>query len=653
MPEGPAAQPGARTLRLTVTLTVVVATMTFLAFVPCLHNQFLAWDDDRNFVSNPDFRGLGWDQLQWMFSTFHMGHYQPVTWLTLGLDFKISEALLGTHPQYGLGMDPRPYHFTNILLHSVNAALVYLLAVRLLALGLHRDIKMRTRPIQIAACAAALLFSLHPLRVENVAWATERRDLVNALLLLLTVLAYLRASTAIDRPAYARWLVIAIALYLLSLMAKVSGVPLPVVLLALDWHPLRRFGAAAPASNKPTLMHILAEKLPFFALAAVFAFIASSGQSSKGWMFPLSLHPVEARITQSFYGLVFYLWKTVVPVNLLPLYEIHFPLNTSELKFIVSFLLVIAGTIAVLLLRRKAPALLVTMLAYAAFLGPVLGLFQNGPQIVADRYSYLPGIGVAIVLVAAAFSLRQQSGRLRQLGTLLLTVIVIALPALAVLTWRQCRVWRTSESLWRFVLEHDPQSAVACNGLGIVEQTELGNGAAAIEMFERAVRIDPMAKGYRRNLRNALRDAGRLNEVVNLWLDEAKFGQFTAPYHNEEGTAALNAGNHPLALEHLIVANTLDPTNAQSRNNLALTLVKLNRLDEAVVQYRKSVELAPTLHNPRYGLAAVFGRQGKTKEAIDELRALLQIDPKHADALNLLRSLESQAAPAAGPPSSQ
>src|SRR3990167_5419391 len=231
---------------------LLVTAVTLLAFLPSLQGEFLNWDDDENFLFNPHYRGLGWTQIRWMFTATHSGLYIPVTWLTLGLD----------HVLWGL--DPRGYHLTSVVLHALNATLFYLLARRLLATGLAAP----PGAVSWGAVVAALFFSLHPLRVESVAWATERRDVVVGLLGLLTVSAYLRAwRQGAGGRLHRGWYWAAVGCFALALLSKSIAVGLPVGLLALYLFPLRR-AAAPPGARAPHLAALAAEKLPFLALAA-------------------------------------------------------------------------------------------------------------------------------------------------------------------------------------------------------------------------------------------------------------------------------------------------------------------------------------------------------------------------------------------------
>lgn len=626
---------------------LTVAVITFLAFVPALHGQFLDWDDAANFVRNNDFRGLGWANISWMFSTFMHGHYQPITWLTLAFDCVWGQAVFGTHPEYGSGLDPRAFHFTNNLLHSINAALVYLLALRLLVCSNFRDSRIRSWSLHVTSAFAALLFSVHPLRVENVAWITERRDLVSALFLLLTVLAYLRGAT-MSGPSRWRWLVVSMILYTISLLSKVSGVPLPVVLIMLDWYPLRRFSKHAIHSIRSVLL----EKLIFFIIAGVFALIAIRGQAAEAWLYPLIKHSMDARIVQSFYGLAFYVGKTLLPTGLLPLYELHMPLDTSEPRFAVSIGVVLLTGMFMgwCALKRKWPGLIVAVIAYVAFLGPVLGLFQNGPQLVADRYSYLPAIGLMIALAGGALGFVTRNGVPAAIKKTIIAIAGVLVIALSVLTWRQTQVWRDTETLWSFLLARDQDSAFANNGLGVYLSRAKSRPDLAIPHFQRAMEIDPYHKKYRENLRFALRLSGQMSALVNAWVDEAQFSrkltgrtEYTAPWHFEQGHRALTRRDFPLAQEHFLTSLALDERQPQAHHNLAAVYEFLNRPEDAVAHYRRAVELDRSLTQTHLNLAGLLRRLNRTNEAIAALNTLLQVDPNNAPARAMLDQLSRTA----------
>src|SRR6266550_5705320 len=276
---------------------LLVAVFTLAAFLPTLHNQFVNWDDDVNFLDNPHYRGLGGAHLRWMWTTFHMAHYIPLTWMTLGMDYLL------------WSMNPVGYHLTSLLLHVTSAVVFFFLVRRLLTLALPLA-SGRGHALTVSAGFAALVFAIHPLRVESVAWATERRDVLSGLFYLLTILMYLRAYEFGARGRGWYWL--AVAVFVCALLSKSMVVNLPVVLLILDVYPLRRLGGAIGWWSEPA-RRVYVEKIPFVLLAAAASAIAVMAQSSVHAALSLAQLSVPGRLAISAYGVSFYLWKMVVP----------------------------------------------------------------------------------------------------------------------------------------------------------------------------------------------------------------------------------------------------------------------------------------------------------------------------------------------------
>src|SRR5215510_1460736 len=426
--------------RLDAWIAFLVGLVTFAVFVPALRNEFVNWDDLELLVDNPHYRGLGWEQVRWMFSTFRNGHYQPLSWMTFALDYLI------------WGMDPFGYHLTNLVLHAANAALFYLLALRLISLASLRPLSANDLGLRIAAVFAALLFSIHPLRVESVAWATDRRDLLSGLFFLITILCYVQAMAYSKDPSgRARWRNFALVAYGLSLLSKASGVTLPVILLILDVYPLRRLSGGPGKWWGSSVRAVWWEKVPFFFLAAGAAVIAPLAQSEAGAVAALRVHGVVARLAQSVYGLTFYLWKTVLPWDLSPFYEVPRKLDPFAWPFLLSGAVVVALTIGLFVLRKRWPAGWASWVCYVVIVAPVLGFVQSGREMVADRYSYLSCLAWAILLGGGLYYLWQRNVGQR-LGnrkfSLLTAAAAMILMALGVLTWRQVEIWHDTDRLW-------------------------------------------------------------------------------------------------------------------------------------------------------------------------------------------------------------
>jgi protein O-mannosyl-transferase len=489
---------------------LLVAFVTVLAFLPALGNGFVNWDDDQNVLENLEYRGLGWVQLRWMFTTSLMGHYIPLTWLTLGMDYLV------------WGMNPAGYHVTNLLLHAAAAATFYAVALRLLATGLTGRHELRSLALPAGAVFAALLFAIHPLRVESVAWVTERRDVLSGLLYLLTLLVYLgycESTTQRDGRARRRYWA-CLALFALALLAKSMSVTLPVILLILDWYPLRRL-------QPRTVRAVLTEKIPFLALsvgAGLMAVAAVSNVLGLGSMVRVGL--VE-RVAITAYSLVFYLVKTVIPLSLAAVYERPVTIDPGAWPFVASGAVALLLTVLAIALRRRWPALAAVWASYVVILLPVAGIVQNGPQ--NDRYTYLACGGWAM-LAGAGLALGMMAGRRAANALAALAVAVVG--GLSVLTWNQVKVWHDSETLWTHTVAVQP-SALGHFKLGVTLAHQ-GKFNEAIDHFQTTLRINP---GY-------------------------------ASAHSAWGYALAIQGKTPEATEHFHAALRLNPRDAEARSGL-------------------------------------------------------------------------------------
>ncbi|MHC5114157.1 MAG: tetratricopeptide repeat protein [Planctomycetota bacterium] len=588
------------------TFACVAAIASFLAFLPALNNGFVDWDDPEVIVDNEHYRGLGPEQLRWMFTTTHMGHYQPITWVTYGVDYVL------------WGMNPKGYHLTSNLFHAVNALLVYFLALVILRRALDPEGGPGPPAVSVAALFVALLFGLHPLRVESVAWATERRDLVSAFFLLLTVLAYLRAAAPGGRGR-ARWLAVTLLIYVLSMMSKVGGAPLPVVLLVLDWYPLRRLAGGARR-----VVGVVLEKVPFFVIALGFAVVTVAHQSER-WMYPLSTHGPLERVAQAFYGLVFYPAKTVLPFGLRSLYELRLPLDPWAPIYIASALLVVAGGVVMLLLARRRPQILAAALVFGAMIGPLLGFFQNGPQIVADRYSYLSCLSWTILIVGAALAVSMRRGIV--VSRVLIGVGVAASIALAAMTWRQTETWRDSETFWGTLIAADPASSYGNNSYAAVllSQDRLEE---AVPYLETAIETSPFNRTAYHNLWGTLTRLNRPEDLEASYLEaaESKVVSVCADARYALGNLALGASRHRDAARwyrHALAVREAAPTHS----NLGLTLQLLGDEPGALEHYTRAVELDPQLAPARLGLARTLFRAGRAADALPHAEMAAQLNP--------------------------
>ena len=554
----------------------MVLSVTFLAFVPALSNGFVSWDDDKNLLENDHFRGLGWPQLRWMFTAYWVGHYHPLTWLSFAIDYRI----WGLSERGAFG-----FHLTNVVLHALNAVLFYFLARRLLGLALPAAAH-RGWALHVSAAFAALLFGLHPLRVESVAWVTERRDVLSTFFLLACLLAYLRYAA--NAPGRWRWYAGAVVLLLVSLLCKAWGMTLPAVLLVMDWYPLRRFRRGT------RVVPLLTEKLPFLALAGGAAYLALHAASSGLYtMKTLAEYGCLPRVAQAFYGLAFYLWKTLLPTRLAAIYEIPVRMNPFEPRFMLAASVVIAITVLVVAGRRRWPAGLALWACYLIIVSPVLGLTQAGPQLVADRYSYVACLPWALLAAFGLLWVAGPSAGLRRAPIAALAITLLA--ALAVLTWQQTKVWRTSETLWLHAVTVSPDAYHAQTNLAVALQ-EQSEYDAAEQHYRTALTLRPDGHEALASLGGLLVQRERYDE----------------------------------ALAYLRRAWDRNPSEASIVTNMAVLLQKQGRYDEAARLYREQLAAAPPAVQQAKlysGLGGALGSLGRFDEAIDCFRRAITLDP--------------------------
>ena len=411
-------------------LAAACALATVLVFLPAATFPFLNWDDVVNVVSNPNlnFSASG---LRWMAEGALLGHWHPLAWLTFAAD----RAIWGT--------DPFGYHLTNVLLHASSAALLFLLARRLL-----RE--------DAAALFSALFWAWHPLRVEPVAWVTERRDVLSGVLILASLLAYVRGAEEGDSAGGRSFRRMAFAFGASAMAAKVFAVVLPAALLVLD----------ARLRGRPRWK----EKLPWALPAAVALAFNVSAQEAGGAAVSVARFGLGARLAQAAYGLVFYAWKTVCPTGLGPLYERS--LLLEPLPFFVSTAVALAAAGLLWRSRLRYPWLAQAMLAYALLALPALGLFKSGRMTAADRYSYLPGIPLSLLAGALCARLRLKTAR---------TTAFLVVLSLAALSRVQLQVWSSDGALWTRACAVSPLSYFARLKLAEADEASGRIGAAAAD----------------------------------------------------------------------------------------------------------------------------------------------------------------------------
>jgi protein O-mannosyl-transferase len=573
---------------------VLVAALGMVTFLPALNADFVNWDDTASFLDNPHYRGFGSAQLHWMFTTTLLAHWSPLTWITWGANYVIG------------GLDPRGYHLVNVLFHGANVALFYLVARRLLLAGFDRDVDVTHRPLGITAGSmfAALVFGLHPLRVESVAWVSERRDLLCASFLLLAVLAYLR-GVARGRLIGSRWWALSLVAFAAALLSKASAMTLPLTLLVIDVYPLRR--------RSSEWRELLSEKLPYAVLGGMAALIAFAARLDSGDITDYGRYGTSARVALAGHTFWFYPWKFVWPAGLGVMYELPVRVDLRTSRFLVPLIAVVVITIALVLLRRRWPAGLAAWTYSAIVLLPVSGFVHSGNQLAADRYSYLSGFGFALLAGAClTWCLRhaQRSMHAWLHGAVLATACLV-LTLLGVMAWTQTTTWQNSETLWARALLVDPSCSICESNLGRVIARP-GRFEEAQTHVRRAIELTPNRSGPHENMGVLMVAQGRFRE------GEAEFRRALA----------------------------IAPKYAPSWNSLGVALANqgLSRDAEAEAAFREAAKLSPRMVDAHSNLGLLYLRAGRYAEAIAPLREALTLDPSQTAVWNNLGRAISGAA---------
>jgi Flp pilus assembly protein TadD len=596
-----------------------VALLTAVAFLPVLACGFINGDDDWNFRDNLAFRGLDWEQIQWAWTTRLVGVYQPVAWMILEAEYE------------SFGLAPRGYHATSLVLHSAIAVVLFFLT---------RALLNRCRPgmagsvVDGSSAVAALLFAVHPLRAEVVAWASCQPYLPCVLCSMLAVLAYLKAHDASRSPVESRrWLIGSVALAIAGLLCKAPAVALPAILVVLDFYPLRRLGVEAgdwPWSSR-SACRVWLEKLGFFVPTLVVMALAVDARRSLS-MTQAEARPLIFRIAQASFAACFYPIKTVAPFDLVAFYPFPSRPDWLSARFLASLVVVVGLSVLAWRVRRRWPGFSSTWAAYLIALAPCSGLVPMGRSMLADRYSYL---SMLVWVPLVAFGLTKLAGMRRWdsdasgsgrfsgplppcaggsawgVGVVRpetrATVLGLALfGSLAVTTAWQCSTWRDPETLWRHALTHgSANSADVLTALGTV-LAEHGRLSEAEAQFAEAVRIEPTSAVSRNNLGLVRLDRGDPARAIPELLEAIRLRPDYHFAYNNLGLALARTGKPLEAVKCFERALRARPNSAETQNNLGFTLLELGRKAEAVEHFRQALEVRPDYAPARRNLLAAL-----------------------------------------------
>jgi len=613
-------------------IVVALAAVAAAAFVPALNNGFLNFDDDENFIDNAWFRGLGWSQIRWAWTTFLLGVYQPLAWMILELEYLLA------------GLIPRGYHLASIGLHAAVVVALFALIVAVLRRSDWpvSQVAPRESHLQLAAALAAALFAVHPLRVEVVAWASCQPYLPCALFSILTILAYLRTH---DEPADAAggrrraWSMVTLTLFAAALLSKAVAVTLPLVLVAIDVYPLRRLRAHRDMRRQ--VVAILGEKLPFLALASVFVSLAILAKRSNESLVSIERYGALERLVQSCYGVCFYLAKTWWPQDLVAYNPLPPRAAMMTWPYLCSVALVLATTLGILALGRRWPGLAIAWIVYLVILAPNLGIVRVGNELVADRYCYVASMSLAAVLAYGVGLVLPwiQHRRRRVVALILASFFLIA--GLSALSWRQCRTWKTTAGLWQHVHDHGfPDDIAVLFNLGL-QRSLTGDDRAAMEYYAQAIRSNPRNPDAHNLLGAALLRQGRFDEAMLEVAEAVRLDPRYAAAQNDLGSLLARRGSLPQAIDHFREAIQLKPDFALARRNLARAFVDQGRVKAAIIELQEGVRQSPIDAMLRNDLGLAHAQASELQPAIQQFAEACRLDPSLVPSrINLGQALE-------------
>ena len=466
-----------------------VSLMTFLVYLKSLQNGFVEWDDGPYVTANPFIRSFNMDFFRWAFLDFHSYNWHPLTWISHAADYAV------------WGLNPFGHHLTNLLLHAVNTLLVMLLVTRILETAKKNTASNKAAnflnegSILLAGAVTSLLFGLHPLHVESVAWVAERKDLLCALFFLLGIMSYLKYVNDPDNETppgiivprfFDRRYLIALGYFLLALLSKPMAVSLPFVLLIIDWHPLERIKSLA------TFRTAVVEKLPFVGLSLLSSIVTVLAQRSGKAI--LEEIPLSTRALVAARSLIAYLWKMVWPLDLLPFYPYPRDASLESLEYVGAAALVIGITAACIVVARRRKIWLSAWSYYVGTLVPVLGIVQVGGQSMADRYTYLPSLGPFLILgilVAWWFAMVDTFAKGRRIPKIATTGIILLLFAsMSALTVREIGIWNSGIDLWTHVIKKEPDRVLFAYYSRGHALSQAGRYQEAIEDYSKVIALN-------------------------------------------------------------------------------------------------------------------------------------------------------------------
>jgi tetratricopeptide (TPR) repeat protein len=620
-------------------ICATLAIITIITFWQLKDCGFINYDDSMYVYENAYVQsGLNWDNVKQAFSSELAklsGHWHPVTWLSWMIDYQF------------FGLNATAYHLVNLFFHVVNTLLLFLLLLRM------------TKNIWPCAFVAAL-FAIHPLHVESVAWIAERKDVLSTFFWMLTLGAY---SYYVENPGFRRYFFV-LLFFVLGLMAKPMLITLPFVLLLLDYWPLRRFGEINPrqkvqtealktvtsdqqkkkSKKKNTVKEILEakktdhpeykwsliypllwEKIPLFVLALLSSIVTYFAAQSAGAVHSESI-PLFIRIGNAFISYIAYIGKMIWPSNLVVFYP--YAKLMIPWQVLGSILLLIAITLVVIWRVKKFPYLAVGWLWYIGTLVPVIGIVQAGSQAMADRYTYIPLIGLFIML---AWGVPELLKKWKYGKEMLFAASALSIVCLSVISWKQVGYWQNNFTLYDHALVVNDNSWLAYDNRGVAYYSQ-GRYKQAIEDFNRAIEIKPRHEKTYNNRGNAYQTLGGYRQAIDDFNKAIEVKPDFPEAYNNRGNAYLFLGNYKKAIEDMNKAIEIKPDYATAYNSRGNACQALGNYHQAIEDYGRAIENKPRYAEAYYNRGTAYNKLGNYQRAIEDLNRAINLKPDYPEA---------------------
>jgi tetratricopeptide (TPR) repeat protein len=602
-------------LRVLVGICAALAVITWLIFGQTLAHDFVNYDDEIYVYDNAKVAaGFSLQNIGWTFTHTVCANWHPLTVISHMLDCQL------------YGLKPAGHHFTNVLLHTIAVILLFLV------------LRQMTGTLWRSAFVA-VLFAIHPLHVESVAWISERKDVLSAVFFMLTLGAYIRY---VHKPSVTSYLLV-LLFFAFGLMSKPILVTLPLVLLLLDYWPLKRFASETPGKighrhrtqGRANIRRIFLEKIPLLFLS--FASCVATVLAQRHFVDPIDRLSLAGRLGNAAVAIIVYLRQLVWPSGLSAFYP-HPRHSLSAVQISMAALLLFAVSAAAFIYRRKHPYFLTGWFWFLGMLVPVSGIVQVGTQAHADRYTYLPQIGLYILVTwfVADIVSSWRNGRVLLSTAMVSSIIILMWPA-----WRQTRYWRDSHALWTHALAVNPQNDTAHNGLCNLALRQ-NRFEEAVFHARKALEVRPDSADAHSNLGLALLGMGKKTEALIEFREVIETSATRPRVHYNLATLLLDSGRLDEAIAEFQKELQIQPEFIEAQNNLGTALERKGALDDAVTCFQKAIQLDPRRPKTHYNLATVFLRQRQFDQAIAHLENELQINPVSAEAHNDLGIALSQ-----------